>query len=85
MIRSYTVTCNLIEIQNHLNRVMGIVKAGRCVGFSVNGDQITFHFATKGGAMMTFLDFETFLDNLSVTTSHLKVDTKNLKGVFKYD
>lgn len=85
MINSYIVTCNLIEILNCRIKVMEIVRSGKCVGFSGTGDTVTFHFPTRGGAMMAFLELETFLDNVSVATSPLTIDKTKLKGVFKYD
>jgi hypothetical protein len=85
MVNSYIVTCSLIEILNHRVKVMELVRSGKCVGYSGTGDKITFHFPTRGGAMMVFLELETFLDNVSVETSPMCVDETKLKGVFKYD
>ena len=85
MVNSYIVTCNLIEIQHHKLKVRAIVRAGKCVGFSGAGENICFHFITRGHAMMVFLELEHFLDNVSFETSSLTIDKTKLKGVFKYD
>ena len=85
MVKSYIVTCNLIEIQNRKEKVIDLVRSGKCVGYGGTGDIVTFHFPTRGGAMMTFLELEGFLDNVSVETSPMYVDKTKLKGVFKYD
>lgn len=85
MVESYTVTCNLIEIQHCKVKVANIVRRGRPVGFGGIGDKVTFHFPTRGGAMMVFLELETFLDSVSVTTSPLNIKNIKMKGVFKYD
>ena len=84
MYKSYVVTCNLIEIQHCMMKVINIVRSGRCVGFSRTDDKITFHFPTKGGAMIAFLELETFLGNVSVSTNPLDIKNIKLKGVFKY-
>jgi hypothetical protein len=85
MINSYSVKCNLIEIQYCKEKVIKTVRMARCVGYSGEGDTITFHFPARGGAMMVFLELEDFLDNLSIETSPSFIDKNNLKGVFKYD
>lgn len=85
MLKSYVVTCSLIEILNKREAVLELVRSGNCIGYSGIGDAITFHFSTRGDAMMVFLGLETILDCLSVSTSPMSVDKNNLKGVFKYD
>lgn len=85
MVKSYVVKVNLIEIQHCMVKVMDIVRAGRCVGFSGTGDIVTFHFPTKGCAMIVFLELETFLGNVSVSASPMNINKNNLKGIFKYD
>ena len=85
MVKSYTVTCNLIEIQTRKKKVIDLVRRGKCVGFGGTGDKVTFHFPTRGSAMFAFLELEGFLDNVSVSASPLFIEEKKLKGVFKYD
>ena len=85
MVQSYMVKCNLIEIQKCKEQVVSLARMSRCVGFSGEGDIITFHFPSRGGAMMVFLELEDFLDNVSIETSPSFIDKNNLKGVFKYD
>ena len=85
MLKSYTVTCNLIEIQDRKKMIFDIVKERHCVGFDIFTETISFYFNTRGEAMMTFLALEAFLNSLSVTTSPLPINKKFLKGVFKYD
>lgn len=85
MIKSYVVTCNLIEIQHCKEKVMEVVRAGKCFGLGGYGDTVTFHFLTKGGAMTSFLELETFLNNVTVSASPVDINECDLKGVFKYD
>lgn len=85
MNKSYIVKTNLIEIQHCLHKVLPIVRLGFCVGFTQKGEDVIWHFPTKGGAMIAFLELETFLGNVSVTTSPLYIKNIKLKGVFKYD
>jgi hypothetical protein len=85
MVNSYIVTCNLIEVKIHKDKVMEVARSGKCVGFGGTGDKVTFHFPTMGSAMMVFLELETFLDNVSVETSPVFINKNDLKGVFKYD
>lgn len=85
MLRSYIVTCNLIEITDYKKKVRDAVKARKCIGFDTLGETIRFYFNSKGEAMMAFLALEAFLTNLSVTVSPLPINKIFLKGVFKYD
>ena len=84
MNKSYVVKTNLIEIQHCLHKVLPAVRSGFCVGYSQKGETVMWHFPTKGGAMMAFLELETFLGNVSVSTNPLDIKNIKLKGVFKY-
>lgn len=85
MFESYVVKCNLIELQICKVKVMEIVRKQKCLGFGGTGDVVTFHFSDKGQAMLTFLELETFLTNVSVSTTPIFIDKTKLKGVFSYD
>ena len=85
MLKSYIVTCNLIEIGDCKIKVFDAVKARKCIGFDVFGETIRFYFNSRGEGMMTFLALEAFLNNVSVGTSPLPINKNILKGVFKYD